>query len=192
MTSMRSEPGSDDPAPLYGRLLGASWGELPEAVRRAHSDGGPKRLRGVLQVDVGPGRWAALWRSLLRLPNRSGPVPVTLEITPQGDTERWSRQIGDWRFVSRERAVGGELREIIGPLEITFRLRRDGEALRYRQIRARLRILGLPLPCPPFARPTVDALETQNTARTGTHLHVRLGLASTFLLAYHGDLEVES
>ena len=192
----RAEPGSTGelagPASaLYPRLLGDEWPALPEAVRQAHCDGRPKRLAGVLDVELGAGRRAGLLRWLLRLPRQAGPAATTLEITTSGAAEIWSRRIGAWRLVSREAACAGALEETVGPLVFTFRLSRDGEALRYRQMGLRLRLLGLSLPVPPRLRLSVDAIERPTADGSGTHLHVRLSVPGGLLLAYHGDLEVQ-
>ncbi len=90
---------------LYPRLVDADWPALAPAVRRAHFTGRIRRLAGSLDVELAPGRWAGLFRRAFRLPTRPGPAATTLEITGEGDGEIWSRRIGAWRLVTRERAI---------------------------------------------------------------------------------------
>lgn len=129
-------------------------------------------------------------RSLFRLPRDAGPATAELEITPSGDGERWARRIGSWRMVSREDAAGPLLRETAGPLELRFRLEREGEALRYRQVGQRLGLARIGVPLPRWALVVVDAVERPSTRLDGTHLDVRFRVAGGLLFAYHGDLEV--
>lgn len=175
---------------LYPRLLGAEWRALAPAVRRAHFGGRSRRLAGSLTVELGPGRWARLFRWVFRLPRRAGPAATTLEIAGDGDAETWSRRIGDWCLVSRQEAAGEALCEIVRPLAFVFRLEREGEALRYRQVGLRLRLPGASLPLPRPLRVTVDALEEPAADGAGTRLTVRFRFAGRLLFAYHGELEV--
>jgi hypothetical protein len=137
--------------PLFARLLGPAWSELPGPLRVLHSVASNASFTGRCRVERGRGPLAWLIATLVGFP-RSGEnlgVRVQIESTDaERSRERWIRRIGDSLFSSRLEAAskGSEwlLRERFGPVSIDMALVIDGACLRY--IIRRFRFCGIALP----------------------------------------------
>lgn len=177
---------------LYPRLLGEAWWTLPESIRRAHFYGSPLRLGGSLHLQPGESRWARLLQRIFGLPRQAGVVPATLEIARGDAGEVWSRQIGTWRLRSRQSYSNGRLQEAVGPLVFEFEVSTDGRCLRYKQVGLRIQLLGLSIPIPRVAAPSVEAEERVADMPYLTEVSVRLAApGAALLLAYRGRLKLE-
>lgn len=127
---------------IYRRHIGAAWDLLPDVVRRSHEL--PLRAGGTVDVRWGPGRAGRLMARALRMPPEGSGLPVTMEMTPDGDRVLLVRTVGAARFPSAQALAGDVVREWAGPGTFDFRLEADAERLVYRTVRAR--VLGVPVP----------------------------------------------
>lgn len=173
------------PTALYPRLLGASWLELPDAVRGLHSQGEIVHAAGKFQVRHGG--WLA--RGLVRLahmPAAGDNVDVRLTITPSERGEEWRRLFAGRSLVSWQgpRSAGG-LVEYWGTMEIAFRLWVERGMLRYRSDRASLRLGPMRIPWPRWLAPRVTACERAIDERPQICVEVVLPVIG-LLISYEG------
>ena len=115
------------PASPFQRVLGRSFEELAEPVRRLHSLTVPTTASGLADIDVAPGaiRAAICWLAGLPKPGRD--VPVSVEFRPDGrGGEHWARRFSGRGYASSFSVEqrGGEtlLVERFGPFRLEFRL----------------------------------------------------------------------
>ena len=151
------EPVAERATALYPSLLGASWGLLPEAVRRGHDTSRPLCYRGALSVRRGPSAAARLVAALLRLPPAGEGVPVQLVVTPEWEGCRWCRSFGARTLTTRQFRRGDRLVERFGILDLLFAPYVEAGRLRYRQTAAALGFGRLRLPLPRPCMPVVAA-----------------------------------
>jgi len=114
--------------PLFERVLGTAFAQLPPVLRALHSV--PRRQRWGGQARVRRGRhWlVAPCAWLARLPPDAEAVPVTVEFAVDGAGERWDRRFGDARMASRLWVRQGRLCERLGAVHFRFALEAvDGE-----------------------------------------------------------------
>ena len=143
------------PSGLYPKLLGTSWCDLDNSVRRFHSSSGKVHAVGVFQVRCGSNRLARMVAFLARLPTAGEAVDVRLEVTELEEGEKWYRTFAGRQLVSlQSHQIDGLLVERIGVIEFRFRLEVVGGALSYRTVNAalrlgswRVRLLGWLTPC---------------------------------------------
>ncbi|GIT89961.1 hypothetical protein JANAI62_05550 [Jannaschia pagri] len=128
---------------LYARVMGDAFGHLPTAL--AHFHGGTGRWSGTAHLRQG----SRLARGAARLagyPDTSGPVPLVLTITADGDTETWQRAFDGHTVTTRQRQAGPEhIAETVGPSTLLMRPTVSGRALTMGVTGSRLG----PLPLPP-------------------------------------------
>jgi hypothetical protein len=191
-TSIAKAIDLDIPSALYPTLLGSSWLEVAEPVRRAHASESPVRARGRLRIAYGPGQTARALAWILRLPRASEAAETQLVVTPCEDGERWLRTFGDRRLDTRQYHVGDSvLAERIGILEFRFRLEVCGGDLLYRQTEAAVLYGPVRLRLPHACAPRIEARETPAGARD-VRVHVGVALpALGSLLTYDGIMNFE-
>jgi Domain of unknown function (DUF4166) len=140
--------------PLYRRVLGERFGQLPAVWRRFHEAATGGRGSGTFRVTRGRGWLRNLLADLGGLPRAGDNLPVRLEVRIDGARERWLRNFPDRTLDSLQWTERGLMLEAMGPLRLGFRLAVDGNALRYELVRAWF--LGVPLPR--FLAPRASAL----------------------------------
>ena len=116
--------------PLFERVLGPAFAQLPPRLRALHSI--PQRQRWCGRGDVLRGaHWLVTpcaW--LARLPPAATDVPVCVEFVVDESGEHWNRQFGEVRMASRLWQRDGHLFERLGALRFRFALEAvDGEIL---------------------------------------------------------------
>src|SRR5262249_37672245 len=137
-----------------------SWQDLPEAVRAAHATGPGVTARGSFRIEHGRHPLARVLARLLRLPSPSLAADVHLRVTPRGDGEEWSREIGGQRLVSRQSPVEPNvLAERIRSIEFRFALDASASGLVYRQRGAALALGPLRVPLAARLAPSILATE---------------------------------
>ena len=137
--------------PLFRRLLGDAFDELPPRLREIHSIAGRETWRGEATITRGRNALVPLFALATRLPPSREGVATTVEFVAAPEHEEWRRDFGGARMVSRYRARDTRLCERLGLVEFAFSLAvRDGCIL---WSTAGVRLFGvLPLPAPWFAR----------------------------------------
>lgn len=129
--------------PLYQRILGPVWAELPAAIREMHD--GVSLAAG--EADVERGRHPLAWIGavLMGFPaaGKAKPLRVQFDYDERGET--WTREFAEARFSSRQYAGRDHLLcEQFGVMAFAMALvLRDGEL----QLHTRnWRAFGVPLP----------------------------------------------
>jgi len=170
--------------PLFRRLPDVELDEVASSIRTLHLRGNDARYRGEVDVEHGRGVIAALCIRAFRLPP-AGRGPIEVEIAIEGDTERWTRQIGGRALHSLLWEDGGVLCERIGGVTLRFALRAEAGAMAWRAVGARW--ICLPLPARAFAR--VVAREYEEAGRYHFDASATLPWIG-LLLRYRGWLDV--
>lgn len=186
VTGIRQTPQPD--APLYARLLGAAWDELPEAVRQMHSDGNKWTVEGRATVERGRNPQARLAAWTIGFPPAGQNVPVRVTFTRSRAGEHWQRDFGGNRFASHQAEGTGQaahlLSERFGPFKFDIALVVDGDYLRL--VPRRWSFLGLPMPR--WLMPNGDNFETVEDGRFRFNVEIRLPLAGN-VVRYQGWLQ---
>ncbi|MBY5444528.1 DUF4166 domain-containing protein [Rhizobium leguminosarum] len=175
--------------PLYQRILGSAWDQLPPAISALHA-GGTRVASGRARIERGGGLLARIVAGVIGFPPAGEDVPVTVRFVSDGDKEIWTRDFGgtvfrSWQVEaeSRDRHL---LAEVFGPFRVLMALVPDGEKLRL--VVRGWRFCGIPLPM--FLAPGGDTYEEERDGRF--HFHVEIGGRLTGLVVrYAGWLVVE-
>lgn len=129
---------------LYRRALGTAFDDLPPVLRQFHEAPCSTVAQGALHIIRGQGRLRQALAALMRLPAPGEQVPVRLQVRCEGEAERWTRDFGSLRMVTRQWLSQGLLMESAGPIRFGFRLTGDATGIRFAF--ARCWMIGLPLP----------------------------------------------
>ncbi len=172
-------------APLYRRVLGASWDALPASLRTAH---------GAAQVLAGRARIVAARNPLARaiatafgFPRAAEDVPVRVTFERASGVEVWRRDFDGRALVSTQYEGDGRearlLCERFGPFVFAMALVVEPGKLRF--VVRRWRFLGMPLPA--VLAPRGDAFEAEIDGVFHFHVEIVLPLLGR-VVAYSGDL----
>lgn len=179
--------GPGETLPLYARLLGPAWHDLPAAVRAMHEWSGTTVAQGLAAVERGRGPAARLVAALAGFPAAAAEVPVTVRFEASDCGETWTRTFGAGRFASRQFAGCGRsaalLCERFGPL--TFAMALVVEDARLRLVLRHWSLFGLPLPL--WLSPRADAYETEDGGRFRFHVDIAHPLTG-LIVRYRGWL----
>jgi Domain of unknown function (DUF4166)/Saccharopine dehydrogenase NADP binding domain len=175
-------------APLYARVLGTAWDELPAAIRNLHDFDKAASARGRASVERGDGLLARLAAFIIGFPKAVADTPINVEFVAADSTETWTRKFGDQSFSSRQFAGSGKsaalLCERFGPLTFAMALVPENGRLTLRL--RRWSAFGIPLPM--WLCPRSDSYETSEDGQF--HFHVRIWHPLTGLIVqYKGWLE---
>ncbi|MEO1493483.1 MAG: DUF4166 domain-containing protein [Pseudomonadota bacterium] len=144
--SIRFEREDADHAPLFQRVLGSSWAELPAPNRRLADVHDVEVFTGRARIDRGTGWLVRLGAALFGFPPAGDDVPVTVTKTRHSDGEVWERDFAGRRFRSHLTPAGtpGRVFERFGPVRFELDLPvRDG-AMQLPVLRGW--VLGVPIP----------------------------------------------
>ena len=141
-TGFRDDADAD--APLYQRILGDAWEQLPAPIRAMHQ---ADSARGQGTVARGSNPLAQLVAAIIGFP-RTGEVPVTVRFDARDGKETWPRTFGADTFLSVQSEGAGRdahmLVERFGPLRFVMALVVDGGKLHL--VLKRWSAFGVPLP----------------------------------------------
>jgi len=170
--------------PLYRRLLGARFEQLPARVAGLHDVAGISVWKGRADVERGRSLAGRALATLFGLPPAGRDQPLSVTFTPEGDREIWTRAFGRAVFRSVQYECHGLLRERVGPATFIFALdtSADGMALKLKGVR----FLGLPLPR--LLAPIVHTFESERDGRYRFEVEARLPLLG-LIVRYAGWLE---
>ncbi|MCW0197298.1 SDR family oxidoreductase [Sphingopyxis sp.] len=175
-------------APIYRRILGTAFDQLPPRVRALHDSMAPRAWSGEARVERGRGLLARLAAAIVGFPKAADAVPVTVTFTPEGTAERWTRNFGGKSFASLQSAGTGRndylLVERFGPAAFAMALVVDGGRLRL--VPRRWTLFGLPMPR--ALMPGGPSFETEIDGKFHFNVEIRLPLAG-LVVAYRGMLE---
>lgn len=172
-------------SPIYPALLGASWAELSPPVQAIHA--GNARVRGRFRVRRGAGFFARLLGAILRMPPAAEATAITLAVERTEDCERWVRTFGDRPLHTVQWRAGGWLVEGMGLVQCWFRLRAEGGALIFDQVRATFGFRGFSLPLPGWLAPRIEGRAEPRGAEAHVDVRIHAPIAG-LLVAYEGDV----
>ena len=191
-----------DEVGLYERLLGESWGSLPDVLQRAHGRDAQIISIGEMDVTLGRFRGAGLIRWALRMPPTEGRMPVELRVTrtgqrehsQSGQREHWDRRIGPWRLRTEQWAEDGLMAERYGPLLFLMAVSSVDDALTLSSGKMMLSVRGCRWPVPRRLSLRTSAVEQQAAGRHDEmNVTVRIEMPSgQLLVGYHGTLKATS
>jgi saccharopine dehydrogenase-like NADP-dependent oxidoreductase len=147
------------PPPVFHRLLGNAFDDLPTAIRQAHDVRGFLALEGEADA-TGPDNWIGRAIAVLfRLPRPGKNLPVRVEMRSEADgSETWTRIYPGVTMRSNLRdpdPVTQEIDEVFGPVAVHLAWRITADGLALTTLHARL--FGIPLPS--FLTPRSNARE---------------------------------
>jgi hypothetical protein len=175
-------------APIYRRILGTAFDRLPPRVRALHDSTALRAWSGEASVERGRGLLARIAAAIMGFPKAADAVPVTVTFTPEGSSERWTRDFGGKSFSSLQSAGTGRndylLVERFGPAAFAMALVIDGDRLRL--VPRRWTLFGLPMPR--ALMPGGPSFETEIDGKFHFNVEIRLPLTG-LVVAYRGKLE---
>jgi hypothetical protein len=148
MDTIPSKASSLARTPLYQRLLGDAWAQLPAPMRELHDLRGELVAEGRASVERGTGLLARVVARLFGFPQAGQDVPVTVSFRARAGREHWQRTFAGRSFASvQDEGRGrfeGLLCEGFGPLKFGMALVLDEG--RMRLVVRRWNLLGIPMP----------------------------------------------
>jgi hypothetical protein len=175
-------------APLFARLLGAAWHELPAQIRRIHA--GDVVAKGRARVRRGSGLMAQLAAKVFGFPVAAEDTPVRLLFAANAVGEIWTRWFGSDSFSSEQTAGTGRwnwlLCERFGPLRFGIALLVDEGKLQL--VLRHWRFFCVPLPL--CLAPRSKAFEFVEDGKFRFDITIEHRLTS-FIVGYEGWLAPE-
>lgn len=145
---MRDSAEDSAQRPLFARLLGSAWDQLPAELRSAHCFDHNMSLRGRAEVERGSGRLGRWLADLFGFPRAGSDIEVEVDMQRCAEGERWQRCFAGRRFLSHLSAPQGRWRGLLcerfGPWRFAIALVWENHRLRY--VVRHWALLGLPLP----------------------------------------------
>jgi len=171
VAGVRNDAALDD-APLYARILGNAWDDLPVEIRAMHNIDRVSLAEGLASVERGKNVLARLAAWIAGFPGAAADTPVTVRFEVVDGAEIWTRTFGDDSFSSRQFAGRGRwdrlLCEQFGPLTFAMAMVRDGARLAL--VLRGWSVFGVRLP--PWLCPRSEAYETVEDGRFRFHVEI--------------------
>lgn len=170
-------------SPLYRRVLGDRFSELPREVQALHDLDGRATWRGTADVVRGTSLLSRLAGWITSLPPDGPGQPLSVTFEARDEAEVWSRTFGRSVFRTVQFARGTDLCEQAGPVMFRFAAEVDDGVLR-------LRILGMSIfgiPAPRFLLPVIATEEREIAGRYRFRVDSALPLIG-LLVRYEGSL----
>ena len=188
-TGFRQLLPQESAAPLYQRLLGTTWEQLPSPIRAMHDLHDAITAEGTAQVERGTRPLARLAATLIGFPQAGENVPVQVSFRVDNGREVWQRSFAGKKFSSIQSEGKGRsqhlLMERFGPLLFSIGLVFDQQKL-HLVVRS-WSLFGFPLPR--FLAPTGETYE--QVIDNVFHFHVHISHPLTGLIVrYRGWLNV--
>jgi predicted DCC family thiol-disulfide oxidoreductase YuxK len=171
--------------PLYQRVLGAAFAQLPPEIREMHQVERTHTAAGRAKVTRGHGLVSRIVGWLVGFPAAANDVEVRVVFTARRGVETWSRTFAGRAFRSTQKAAGhGLLVERFGAFACALRVTAGEAGLDLAPIRAAL--LGIPVPR--ILLPRIVATERVIDGRFCFHVEIELPFFGP-LICYRGWLE---
>jgi hypothetical protein len=187
VTGVRDEP-PEPTAPLYARVLGAAWHQLPIEIRAMHNVGDHASASGRASVERGRGLLARLAAGVIGFPEPSSDTPVSVRFAAENGVETWTRTFGSKSFASRQFAGLGMqqclLCERFGPL--TFAMALVVQNTRLALVLRGWSCFGITLPM--WLGPRAFAYEAVEAGKFRFHVEIGHWLTG-LIIRYRGWLE---
>jgi hypothetical protein len=186
VTGIRDAEGEQQP--LYRRILGSAWKNLPDPIRDLHSVEISKTFAGRAKVERGTGPIARVIGAFYRFPKAGAEIPVHVLLERRGTGELWQRNFAGRVFRSWQNQGKGASEHLIderfGPVSVGLALIAVDGRLDY--LVRRWAFLGIPMPA--FMAPGGKTYEFVEDGRFRFHVeiaHPWFGL----IVRYQGWLE---
>jgi hypothetical protein len=144
----RDDLAGRDDRPLYLRILGEAWSQLPPAVRAMHDFAWCSKAEGRAKVERGTGLLSRVVGAVFRFPIPGDDVPVSVTFTSDGKREIWRRDFAGREFTSVQREGEAEFQHLVverfGPFEFAMALVIEDDRLNL--VLRGWKFLGLRLP----------------------------------------------
>jgi len=174
--------------PLYKKLLGAKFEQLPEQLQLLHDLTTPQMWRGTAQVRRGTGLLSRMIAILLGLPKQADKTPVTVTLTPQNGRESWVRNFDGKVFSSDQFTRAGRYQGLL--LErfglMTLALAPVVKNQRLHLVPRHWSLMGIPLP--KAMLPTGDTFEEQKDGMLRFNVEMNAPLVG-LIVSYKGWLK---
>jgi len=159
--------------PLYRRLLGDAWNDLPIELREMHSLQAGLTARGLATVERGRSLLGRLAAGLFGFPRDGHEIPITVRFTAENGRETWVRNFAGTRFATVQMEGEGRserlLCERFGPVTFAIALVLEGGRLEF--VVRGWKFWGVPLPV--ALAPIGRAYERVNDGRFGFDVEIR-------------------
>ncbi len=159
--------------PLYRRLLGQAWNDLPIQLREMHGIEGRLTARGLARVERGTRSLARFAATLFGFPQEGCEIPIEVDFTVENGRETWVRSFAGSRFATvqmeGEGRSEGLLRERFGPVVFAIALVLEDGRLKF--VVRGWSFLGVPLPV--ALAPLGNAHEHVSDGRFGFDVEIR-------------------
>jgi hypothetical protein len=186
-TGVREVKTGAEGAPLYKRILGSAWEQLPRQIRDMHEVVTTLTAHGRADVERGSNTLSRAIGWVFGFPPQGRDVPLTVHFVSDGHRERWVRKFGDRSFSSDQAPGKGRsdklLVETFGPF--SFGLALVTSSARLLLVVRRWTLFGLPLPL--SLAPFGDAYEFVEGGRFNFHVEIFLPLIG-LIARYQGYL----
>ncbi len=184
-TGFRNKPLASDP--IYRKVLGSAFNELPMQVRALHDSTETRQWSGRAQVRRGSGMMARAIAWIIGFPEATSEVPVRVALTPEAHGERWTRDFGGKVFSSYQECGTGKndylMIERFGLISIALALVMKKDRLYL--IPRRWSFIGVPLPG--FLLPRGQTYETERDGHFCFDVEIAAPLIG-LIVAYKGEL----
>jgi hypothetical protein len=174
-------------APLYRRILGTAWEQLPRQIREMHDVNSTMTAEGRADVERGRNSVSRAIGWLFGFPQQGRDVPLKVRFVSDGRRERWARTFGDRSFCSDQAEGKGRsdklLEERFGAFSFGLALVTSPDRLSL--VVRRWRLLGLPLPR--VLAPFGNVYESVMGGRFNFHVEICLPLIG-LIIRYRGYL----
>lgn len=159
-------------APLYARILGSAWDEVPAEIRAMHDVRSTASAEGRASVERGRSPLARLAAWVMGFPDAAADTPVSVKFEVVDGVETWTRTFGNQTFSSQQFAGRGRsdrlVSERFGPLEFAFALvAADGKL---ELVLRRWSAFGVPLPL--WLAPRSKSYEASEGGRFRFHVEI--------------------
>ncbi|HET6593996.1 MAG TPA: DUF4166 domain-containing protein [Anaerolineales bacterium] len=176
--------------PLYKRILGEAWDELPAPIATLHNVISKEhKAEGIARVETGKHLFARLLAAVYGFPHAGENVPVKVSFLRKGEGELWQRDFAGRKFSTFQSEGHGHadklLVEKFGLVTFWMALVLKGEELH--TVTRRWSIFGIPLPL--TLAPNSTVYEYADGDDFCFHVEVKHWLMG-LLVRYEGKLRV--
>lgn len=182
---IRETPGAT--TPLYRRLLGDAYAQLPAPIQALHDLDDPRSVEGLATIERGHNLVARAIAAAVGFPPAGEDVPMKVLFTLRDGREIWRRTFADHSFTSTQEERCGSFDRLMcewfGPFAFGIAFKREADRLRL--VIRRWSVFGIPLPhaLAPFG----SAYECAEDGRFHFHVEIRLPLIG-LIVGYRGWL----
>jgi NAD(P)-dependent dehydrogenase (short-subunit alcohol dehydrogenase family) len=180
--AIRTERRAQRYTPLYRRVMGQRFGQLPKPVQEMHDIVGDATAEGSAEVTRGTSLPARVIAAIIGFP-LAGTHSVRVTFDESDGKETWIRDFSGVRFSSELSQVGDKLVERFGPLRFHFDLPSDVHGLEMQMRKWSMFSIRLPM----FLAPRSVAKETADGEDFLFDVRIALPLIGN-IVHYHGRL----